>query len=283
MFLGFSITLVISIILIAFFCEYVDSTLGMGYGTTMTPLLLMFGFTPLQVVPAVLLSELFTGITAGVLHNREGNVNFRLDTKNLSLMIPAIRSLGIRESFKKGIPLHLRVALTLFVCGITGAIIAVSLAKIVSQESIKLYIGILVIAMGIVIVALINKDFKFSWIKIGILGFIASFNKGLTGGGYGPIIVSGQIISGVQGKSAVGITSLAEGLTCIVGVICYIFMSKTAIDWRLAPIMILGALASVPFSAKSVKLVPERKMKLAIGVLTIILGIVSILKTLKVF
>ena len=50
--------LFITITVIAFFCEMVDSTLGMGYGTTLTPLLLVMGFEPLEIVPAVLFSEL---------------------------------------------------------------------------------------------------------------------------------------------------------------------------------------------------------------------------------
>ena len=56
-----AITTVILVFLLAFVCEYVASTLGMGYGTTLTPVLLVMGFAPLSVVPAVLLSELVTG------------------------------------------------------------------------------------------------------------------------------------------------------------------------------------------------------------------------------
>jgi len=40
---------------LAFVCEFIDSSLGMGYGTSLTPILLLMGFHPLQVVPAVLL------------------------------------------------------------------------------------------------------------------------------------------------------------------------------------------------------------------------------------
>lgn len=65
----------LAIFLAALACEYLDSSLGMGYGTTLTPLLLIAGFEPLQVVPAVLLSELLTGVTAGALHHRDGNVD----------------------------------------------------------------------------------------------------------------------------------------------------------------------------------------------------------------
>ena len=48
----------------AFLCEYVDSTLGMGYGTTLTPIFLLMGFSPMQIVPSILLSELISGILA---------------------------------------------------------------------------------------------------------------------------------------------------------------------------------------------------------------------------
>ncbi len=54
----------------AFFCELVDSTLGMGYGTTLTPVLLLMGYQPMQVVPAILLSELITGGFAAFAHHR---------------------------------------------------------------------------------------------------------------------------------------------------------------------------------------------------------------------
>ena len=96
-----------------------------------------------------------------------------------------------------------------------------------------------------------------------------------------PVVTGGQILSGVEGKSAVGITSLAEGLTCLVGVIAYILISKNPVDWKLAPFIITGAVLSVPLSAKSVKLISEKKLKLAIALLTIALGILTVVKTLK--
>jgi len=102
----------------------------------------------------------------------------------------------------------------------------------------------------------------------------------MSGGGYGPVVTGGQILAGIEGKSAVGITSLAEGLTCLVGVITYTLVSKNPIDWKLAPWIIAGAVLSVPLSAKSVKIISTKKLKLAIAVLTLILGTVTIVKTL---
>ena len=269
------------IIELAFFCEYVDSTLGMGYGTTLTPVLLIMGFSPAQIVPAVLLSELITGVLAGILHHREGNVNFKPKTADIFKIKNLLSPLGYIETVKKTLPLHLKVALLLAACSIFGTVAAVFTAVNIPKFWLKLYIGVLVLSMGLVILLFINRNFKFSWKRISILGLIASFNKGMSGGGYGPVVTSGQILSGVEGKSAVGITSLAEGLTCLVGVITYMLVCKNPIDWKLAPYLIVGAVLSVPLSAKSVKMLSPKKLKFTIAILTIALGLFTIIKTLR--
>ena len=55
----------LAVFIMALACEYLDSSLGMGYGTTLTPILLLAGFAPLDIVPAILLSEALTGAAAG--------------------------------------------------------------------------------------------------------------------------------------------------------------------------------------------------------------------------
>jgi len=249
----FGVEIFLVMIILAFFCELLDSTLGMGYGTTLTPVLMLFGFAPLAIIPCVLLSELITGITAGVAHHKAGNVNF-----------------------KRG-SIHLKIALVLAACSIIGAVIAVFVAINIPKLWLRTYIGVIVLGMGIIILLTLNKNFKFSWRKIIGLGSIASFNKGMSGGGYGPVVTGGQILSGVNGNNAVGITSLAEGLTCVVGVIVFI-ASPEIINWNLAPSLIIGAILSVPFSTFIVKKLPTRTLKVAIGILTVILGSITLIK-----
>lgn len=275
-----SLVIIVAIIILAFFCEYMDSTLGMGFGTTLAPVLLLFGFTSMQIVPSILLSEFVSGLLAGFFHHREGNVNLKPATADIFKITNMLSPLGYIESFKKTVPLHLKIALLLSACSIIGTVAAVFVAVNIPKFWLKLYIGCLVLTMGIVILVCLDKEFKFSWKKITFLGTIASFNKGMSGGGYGPVVTGGQILSGVEGKSAVGITSLAEGLTCLVGVITYILVSKNSVDWKLAPWIVVGAVLSVPLSAKSVKMIGTKKLKLAIAVLTIALGILTIVKTL---
>ena len=249
----FGIQIFIVIIFLAFLCEFIDSTLGMGYGTALTPVLLLVGFAPLAIVPCVLLSELITGITAGLVHHKVGNVSFK------------------RES------IHLKIALVLAACSIVGATLAVFIAINIPKLWLNTYIGLMVLGMGIIILLTFNKDFRFSWKKIIGLGSIAAFNKGMSGGGYGPVVTGGQILSGIQGNNAVGITSLAEGLTCVVGVIIFI-ASPEIVNWSLAPSFIIGALLSVPFSAFVVKKIPTRTLKITIGLITLVLGLITLIK-----
>lgn len=267
----------LTIVLIAFFAEYIDSTLGMGYGTTLTPLLLIMGFEPLQVIPAILLSELVTGLLAGFTHHSFGNMYIKPKTMNIFKIFRAIKKLGIKKSFHLGIPLHLKVIMLISLCSIIGTISAVFLAISLPKFYLKMYIGILILVIGLVILFTIGRKFKFSWKKITFLGLIASFNKGMSGGGYGPVVTGGQLLSGVDGKNAVGITSMAEGLTCIVGVIAYLFTNVT-IDWTLAPYLMIGAILSVPFSVISVKKIKTKYMRLIIGLVTCALGLWTIIK-----
>lgn len=240
------------IIIFAFLCEYIDSSLGMGYGTTLSPLLLIMGYSPLQVVPAILLSELVSGLSAAFFHHKFKNTNFKIGTPDL------------------------KIAFVMAGCSIFGVLAAVFIALKLPTFFLKLYIGLVVFSMGLLILVSLNRKFKFSWRKIISLGLLAAFNKGISGGGYGPIVTSGQILSGVKSKKAIGITSLAEGLTCLVGVITYLLYTNHTIEWGLAPSLVLGAVLSVPFAAYTVKKFEGRYLKIIVGIATLILGLFTL-------
>jgi uncharacterized membrane protein YfcA len=90
-----------------FVMEVVDAAIGMGYGTILTPVLLIVGFDPLQVVPAILISQLIGGLLASFFHHRFRNVNFAIGKKDLKTAI----LLGVLGA--AGAILSVRVALSL--------------------------------------------------------------------------------------------------------------------------------------------------------------------------
>ncbi len=254
----------------AFLCEFIDSTLGMGYGTTLTPVLLLIGFSPVQIVPAVLMSELATGALAAFMHHRAGNAFFDFRNTPEHRIVRKMGKLGYIPRSPDA-----RIAIVLGLCSLIGAVGATLLAVSISTFHLKLVIGIIVTLMGILILLRRKDTPVFSWKRITALGIAAAFNKGLSGGGYGPLVTGGQILSGVGAKSAVAITSLAESFTCLVGVLAYL-ATGTGIDWAMAPVLILGALCSVPFSTMAVKRMNLRRFTLVVGAGTLILGLFTL-------
>jgi uncharacterized protein len=80
-----SLIMFLAVTILALAFEYIDASIGMGFGTTLTPALLIIGFLPLQVVPAVLLGQLAGGLVGGFFHNKLSNIklDFRNDREQL--------------------------------------------------------------------------------------------------------------------------------------------------------------------------------------------------------
>jgi len=243
----------LAVFLAALACEYMDSSLGMGYGTTLTPLLMLAGFAPLQIVPAVLVSELITGVAAGWMHHRDGNVDF------------------LRDARARRTVLHLTAL------SAVGAITAVFVAVNISKFLLGVFITVIVLAMGLIILLTRNRQLVYRSGSILAIGAVAAFNKGLSGGGYGPLVTAGQVVSGLPAKHAVAITSVAESLTCAIGVAAYLLAGKT-IDWTLAVPLVLGAALSVPMATATILRMPEKSVRGLVGLTTCLLGGVALWK-----
>jgi len=116
-----SVGIIVIIVVCSFLFEYMDATLGMGYGTTLTPVFLLMGFDPIEIVPAILLSQLICGLLAGICHHCEGNVDFKLKATEDLQIRNALNPLGYIESVKRSLPRHLKIVLLLAACGILGS------------------------------------------------------------------------------------------------------------------------------------------------------------------
>jgi len=240
-------------VLLAFFLEIADASFGGGYGTILTPLLLLMGLESTSVVPAVLVSQLAGDFLASFFHHEFRNVDLSTGGK----------------AFK--------AAVALAVLGSAGCIVSVVVAVNLPKVYLNLYIGMLAAAIGFLMLAVRNGKWGFSWGRLAFVGSIAAFNKGISGGGYGPVITGGQILTGVEPKSAIGVTSLSEGVTCIVAVLSYLAAGRS-IDWSLAMLLAIGVSLSTPVSAYLVRKMRSGTLKLTTALLTLALGLLTILK-----
>jgi uncharacterized membrane protein YfcA len=143
---------------------------------------------------------------------------------------------------------------------------------------LKTYIGVMVLGIGITILTRRSRESKLSWKGFIAVGLISSFNKGASGGGYGPLITGGQIISGREVKSSVGSTTLAEALVCVVAFVGYVLV-KGDIYWTLAAATSIGSVIAAPLAALTVRKVDLSKLKFVIGIATSMLGALTLAKT----
>ena len=265
-------SLFVVVVLIALLCQYLSVSLGVGYGTILTPLLLILGFSPLQVVPAVLLSQLVGGATGGIAHHWAGNIklDFRRDDK---LVKERLRWLGYLPR-----SIDSKVIFILAASGVIGVLIGVFTALNIPQIALETYIGAMVLGIGLTIVLQRNRKAGFSWKGLAGLGLLSAFNKGVSGGGYVPLVTGGQIIIGGETRRSVGNTTVAVAIVCAVGFLSYLLI-RGDVYWLLAGATGIGSIVAAPFAALTVKKLNAEKLRLVIGVAIILLGALTLAKT----
>jgi len=273
----FALSIILFIFFGALICEFIDSALGMLYGTILSPVLIIAGFNPVLVIPAILFSQAIGGLTASVFHHRKKNVDFSFKSNNPKYIVERLKDLGYKETFNRGTTKDFKVSFCIFSLGIIATIFAAFIAINISKEVLKTYIGILVLLMGVIVLSGIS--FKFSWKKIIGIGILSAFNKGLSGGGFGPIVTAGQIIGGRNGKNSIGATTLAEAPICIAGFLTY-FFTRGILNWNFILILTGGALAGAIIGPQfTARFKSEKKLKLILGILVLILGIWTLADT----
>jgi uncharacterized membrane protein YfcA len=252
--------------LIALLCQYASVSMGIGYGTPLTPLLLILGFSPLQAVPAVLLSQLAGGMVGGLAHHRLGNIelDFRQDER---LVKERLRGLGYLPR-----SIDSKVIFVLAICGIAGVLIGVFTAVNIPLVVLETYIGVMVLLIGLMVLLRRASKNALSWRTLVALGIVSAFNKGVSGGGYMPLVTGGQIISGREVKSSVGSTTVAVAIISAVGFLGYLLI-KGNIYWTLVVATSIGSILAAPFAALT------GKLRFTVGLATTILGASILAKT----
>ena len=253
------------VVVLAFLFETMDSSAGMGFGTGLTPLLLLIGYEPLQIVPILLISEAITGFTSAFFHNEFENVQFTFKKKNketrIMLMIAGIGCVAILIS----------VFITYF-------------AIKIDKNTIKTYVAILVLVMGFIgMLNLKAKDRSYKPKVLTAFSALAGFNKGIGAGGYGPVVMMGQIFSGIYEKTATAIVSLSEGIVSVVGfgsflIVPLLMGQENSIDFVLLPSIFTGGFIAALISPYMVRVIPNKIWRVVIPVYALSIGVYLLLK-----
>jgi uncharacterized membrane protein YfcA len=234
------------IILLALILEVIDSSLGMMYGTLLSPILIGYGFEPLVVVPAILISQAVGGIGGTISHQKFKNADFNGLTKDTKIMLAMV------------IP------------GLLVVVVGVFAATNLSSLWVKTYIGILVIIMSVL--CLSPFRYKFAWWKHYAVGTLAAFNKALSGGGFGPVTSTGGIIGGLKSKVSIATTTFAEVCICLAAFIAYIFFVGN-LNIVFVSALCVGAVVGGIVGPYISSRVSHHRLRKCIGILGIMSGI----------
>ena len=183
---------------LAIVLELIDSSLGMMYGTILSPLLISLGFAPELVVPSILISQAIGGGIATIRHHNYKSANFKGWTSDTKI-VAAVVLPGVLACF-------------------AGAFVATS----IPSWALKTYIGLIAITMGAL--CLRSYSYKFVWWKIYGIGILAGFNKALSGGGFGPVTSTGKILGGVSPKLSIATTTYAEVPICLLSFLFWVIL-----------------------------------------------------------
>ncbi|MEJ2165717.1 MAG: sulfite exporter TauE/SafE family protein [Desulfobacterales bacterium] len=244
-----------SVVLIAMFFEFMDASAGMGFGTAITPLLLLIGFNPKQIVPVVMIQQGVAGLVGAFLHREFENVEWKFS------------------------PMSETVKLWLYIAVTGCASVALSITAVyavfhVAKIWIKLYVALLLVMMGLVSLYQSKKDRTYR--PKMMIGFaaLAGFNKGVGGGGYGPVVTVGGLISGVPVKSMLAVTAISEGTTSTFSVLVWLALltGGVTIDYLLLPSMMLATMFTAVAAPYTTRVFPEKAWKFIVPIYCCILA-----------
>lgn len=239
------------ILVVGFLAQFIDSTIGMGFGAISASLLLYLGATPLISSASIHAAEFITSIVSGVAHQRLGNT--------LQTIFSPLAITGIIGGFLG--------AYTLTRFNFSLAILIV--------ESLLLILGLIMLYMFLILFKNIKPRKKKTYTvwKVNILGFFAGFFDAIAGGGWGAITSLAFLLKGTEPRVAVGSISFAEMFVAggaLLGFI--IFGGQTAFEVAIVVPLLIGGVVAAPIGAWLCKKMPQRWLGVAIGLGIVLLS-----------
>lgn len=232
-------------IVVGFFAQMIDGTLGMAYGVSSTTFLISAGVSPKIASASVHLSEVCTTFVSGISHLSFKNINKTLFKK---LIIPGI------------------------IGGVIGAYIIIN----VSSEIIKPLINIYLVIMGITILikafkSIVHKELADN--KIWGLGLIGGFFDAIGGGGWGPIVTSTLLANGYSPRYAVGTVNLAEFFVTISQAATFVTFLNFTQYWHVIAGLAIGGVIAAPIAAFTCSKIEAKKLMVLVGGLIVFLNL----------
>ena len=242
-------------LVIGFFAQMSDGSLGMGYGTISTTFLLAYGVPPALVSSQVHSARVFSSGVSGYSHHRFGNINKKLFK---TLVIPGVIGAAIGAAcayFGQKYSMYVRVPLSLYTIYLGYFIIKKAFAKRNAKDKVK---------------------------KAGWLASAGGFMDAFAGGGWGTLVTSTLMAKRKSPRFVIGSVCLAEFFVVLTSSITFFILLKHIPILEIAG-LIVGGLIAAPIAARLVGKLPMKTMFILVGSLVIVTSINTLFKAVMQF
>ena len=233
--------------------QFVDGTLGMGFGVTSATILLALGVSAAAASAATHMAKLPTTFVSGLTHWRQGNVD-------------------------KGT--FIRIAIPGGIAAFVGAVVLVNL----SLASAKTWMAGLLLFFGLVILLRFGFNKRLiptpengqsaRWLSP--LGALGGFTDSMGGGGWGPVVTpSVMTVTNHEPRTVVGSVNAAEFFVAACASLGFLTGAERIeedMPWLAVLGLITGGVVVAPFAARLAGRLPHHVMGTMVGGLMLIVN-----------
>lgn len=227
--------------------QFVDGTLGMGFGITSATLLSLLGYSAVAASAGTHAAKMGTCFVSGVSHWRQGNVDWKV--------LAAI-----------GVP------------GGVGAFIGAVVLTNIAMDNARVWMALVLLILGISIIA--RFGFNKSMLpqlhvrtrNLWPVGLVGGFVDSTGGGGWGPVATPSMFsLTKHEPYRIVGTVSAAEFIVAMCASAGFLFgAASEQVPWVAVIGLITGGLITAPIAARFVRILPRAAMGVFVGFMVLI-------------
>lgn len=239
--------------------QFVDGTLGMGFGVTSATVLLYLGVAPVTASAATHAAKLPTTLVSGLSHWRAGNVD---------------------------VPTLLRVALPGAAGGFLGAVVLTNISLTSAKgwmAGLLFFFGALIFlrfGFGVRLIQTPRNGHRTRWLAP--IGLVGGFVDATGGGGWGPVVTpSLMTVTSKEPRKVVGTANAAEFVVAVS--VSTGFLTGAAhhdIPWLAVLGLVVGGVMVAPVAARLAGRLPHAPMGTLVGGLVMLVNGDAIVKAL---
>lgn len=239
--------------------QFIDGTLGMGFGVTSASVLLFLGVSPVTASAATHAAKLPTTLVSGLSHWRAGNVD---------------------------VPVLLRVAVPGAIGGFLGAVVLTNISLDAAKgwmAGLLIFFGLVIFArfgLGVRLIPTPKGGHKATWLSP--IGLVGGFVDATGGGGWGPVVTpSLMTVTRHEPRKVVGTTNAAEFVVAVS--VSSGFLTGAAQDgipWIPVLGLVVGGVLVAPYAARLAGRLPHAPMGTLVGTLVVLVNAVTVVDSM---